>query len=64
MLSHKCIYSQRDYDKAEQECQRYKTLYDATKEEVCMCILIHVHLMMYHSVWSVLVACSGEDEAV
>ena len=26
---------QRDYDKAEQECQRYKTLYDVTKEEVC-----------------------------
>ena len=26
--------TQRDYDKAEQECQRYKTLYDAAKEEV------------------------------
>jgi hypothetical protein len=25
---------QRDYDKAEQECQRYKTLYDAAKDEV------------------------------
>ena len=32
---------QRDYDKAEQECQRYKTLYDAAKEEVsvlCTCV--------------------------
>ena len=34
----------RDYDKAEQECQRYKTLYDAAKEDVshkCHCDVIY-----------------------
>lgn len=29
----KLSQTERDYDKAEQECQRYKTLYDVTKEE-------------------------------
>ena len=42
---------QRDYDKAEQECQRYKTLYDATKEEVYMYIYsiysTRVHMCLY-----------------
>ena len=37
---HCMLFTQRDYDKAEQECQRYKTLYDAAKEEV----LVHVHV--------------------
>ncbi len=26
--------SKRDYDKAEQECQKYKALYDSMKQEV------------------------------
>ena len=38
---------QRDYDKAEQECQRYKTLYDAAKEEVHKNIVLHEHEQLH-----------------
>ena len=39
---------QRDYDKAEQECQRYKTLYDAARDEVQYCMQIHAHSNYIH----------------
>ena len=30
-------WQKRDYDKAEEECQRYRTLYDSLKHEVRSC---------------------------